>query len=74
MVKHMTLEQQAEFVLNTLMNNPVVPNRDATKDEMGFEGYVNSDSAILAKVKGGSYAYCDSDSNYYCSGFGLSYQ
>ena len=43
MVKHMTLEQQAEFVLNTLMNNPVVPNRDATKDEMGFEGYVNSD-------------------------------
>lgn len=58
MVKHMTLEQQAEFVLNTLMNNSVVPNRDATKDEMGFEGYVN----------------CDSDGNYYCSGFGLSYQ
>ena len=54
----MTLEQQAEFVLNTLMNNSVVPNRDATKDEMGFEGYVN----------------CDSDGNYYCSGFGLSYQ
>lgn len=35
MVKHMTLEQQAGFVLNTLMNNPVVPNREAAKDENG---------------------------------------
>ena len=28
---------------------------------------------ILAKVKGGSYAYCDEDGNYYRAGFGLSY-
>ena len=31
------------------------------------------DPAILAKVKGGSYAYCDADGNYYRSGFGLHY-
>ena len=29
--------------------------------------------AILANVKGGSYAYCDADGNYYRSGFGLNY-
>ena len=29
--------------------------------------------AILSKVKGGSYAYCDEDGNYYRSGFGLTY-
>ena len=31
------------------------------------------DPAILANVKGGSYAYCDADGNYYRSGFGLNY-
>ncbi len=31
------------------------------------------DPAILAKVPGGSYAYCDADGNYYRSGFGLHY-
>lgn len=35
MVKHLTLEQQAGLVLNTLMNNPVVPTRAAAKDENG---------------------------------------
>ncbi|MGP6139922.1 glycoside hydrolase family 3 protein [Jeotgalibaca sp. A127] len=29
---------------------------------------------ILAKVKGGSYAYCDEDGNYYRAGFGLHYE
>ncbi|WP_373761171.1 glycoside hydrolase family 3 protein [Jeotgalibaca porci] len=28
---------------------------------------------ILAKVKGGSYAYCDASGNYYRAGFGLNY-
>ncbi len=28
---------------------------------------------VLAKVKGGSYAYCDQDGNYYRAGFGLKY-
>ena len=31
------------------------------------------DPAILAGVRGGSYAYCDADGNYYRSGFGLNY-
>ena len=29
--------------------------------------------AVLAKIKGGSFAYCDADENYYRSGFGLHY-
>ncbi len=33
--------------------------------------YIDPD--ILAKVRGGSYAYCDADGNYYRSGFGLRY-
>lgn len=35
MVEHMTLEQQAGFALNTLMNNPVVPTRKQALDEEG---------------------------------------
>ena len=31
------------------------------------------DPEILKNVKGGSYAYCDADGNYYRSGFGLNY-
>lgn len=31
------------------------------------------DPAVLAKVKGGSYAYQDADGNYYRAGFGLTY-
>ena len=32
------------------------------------------DPEILARVPGGSYAYCDADGNYYRSGFGLRYE
>jgi beta-glucosidase len=42
-------------------------------DVPGFDKDPYIDPAILAKVKGGSYAYCDADGNYYRSGFGLHY-
>jgi beta-glucosidase len=43
-------------------------------DVPGFDKDPYIDPAILAKVKGGSYAYCDADGNYYRSGFGLRYE
>ena len=42
-------------------------------DVPGYDKDPYIDPAILAKVKGGSYAYCDQDGNYYRSGFGLRY-
>jgi len=42
-------------------------------DVPGYDKDQYIDPEILAKVKGGSYAYCDEDGNYYRSGFGLSY-
>ena len=42
-------------------------------DVPGYDKDQYIDPAILAKVKGGSYAYCDEDGNYYRSGFGLTY-
>ena len=42
-------------------------------DVPGYDKDQYIDPAILAKVRGGSYAYCDEDGNYYRSGFGLSY-
>ena len=42
-------------------------------DVPGYDKDQYIDPAVLAKVKGGSYAYCDADGNYYRSGFGLSY-
>ena len=42
-------------------------------DVPGYDKDAYIDPAILAKVKGGSYAYCDADGNYYRSGFGLRY-
>ena len=42
-------------------------------DVPGYDKDQYIDPAILAEVKGGSYAYCDADGNYYRSGFGLSY-
>ena len=43
-------------------------------DVPGYDKDPYIDPAILAKVKGGSYAYCDADGNYYRSGFGLRYE
>ena len=42
-------------------------------DVPGYDKDQYIDPEILAKVKGGSYAYYDADGNYYRSGFGLSY-
>lgn len=42
-------------------------------DVPGYDKDQYIDPAILANVKGGSYAYCDEDGNYYRSGFGLHY-
>jgi beta-glucosidase len=43
-------------------------------DVPGYDKDQYIDPAILAKVRGGSYAYCDADGNYYRSGFGLRYE
>ena len=42
-------------------------------DVPGYDKDQYIDPAILANVRGGSYAYCDADGNYYRSGFGLHY-
>ena len=42
-------------------------------DVPGYDKDQYIDPAILAKVKGGSYAYYDEDGNYYRAGFGLRY-
>ena len=42
-------------------------------DVPGYDKDRYIDPAILSKVRGGSYAYCDADGNYYRSGFGLHY-
>ena len=42
-------------------------------DVPGYDKDRYIDPAILAKVKGGSYAYYDEDGNYYRAGFGLNY-
>lgn len=42
-------------------------------DVPGYDKDQYIDPAILKNVKGGSYAYCDVDGNYYRSGFGLKY-
>ena len=42
-------------------------------DVPGYDKDQYIDPEILAGVKGGSFAYCDADGNYYRSGFGLSY-
>ncbi len=42
-------------------------------DVPGYDKDQYIDPAILEKVPGGSYAYCDSEGNYYRAWFGLSY-
>ena len=42
-------------------------------DVPGYDKDQYIDPAVLANVKGGSYAYQDADGNYYVSGFGLTY-
>mgnify|MGYP000772063125 CR=1 FL=1 len=50
-----------------------VYKRQSPNDVPGYDKDQYIDPAILANVKGGSYAYCDADGNYYRSGFGLNY-
>ena len=42
-------------------------------DVPGYDKDQYIDPSVLKGVKGGSYAYCDEDGNYYRSGFGLHY-
>ncbi len=58
-------EKEVDGVIRELCASP--------NDVPGYDKDQYIDPAILANVKGGSYAYCDEDGNYYRSGFGLSY-
>ena len=57
----------------TLEDGTVAEICASPNDVPGYDKDQYIDPAILANVKGGSYAYQDADGNYYVSGFGLSY-
>ncbi len=57
----------------TLEDGTVAELCASPNDVPGYDKDQYIDPAILANVKGGSYAYQDADGNYYVSGFGLSY-
>lgn len=59
-------EREIDGVLREVCASP--------NDVPGYDKDQYIDPAILSGVRGGSYAYCDEDGNYYRSGFGLSYQ
>ena len=58
-------EQEINGVVREICASP--------NDVPGYDKDPYIDPAILAGVRGGSYAYCDADGNYYRSGFGLNY-
>lgn len=58
-------EQEIDGVVREICVSP--------NDVPGYDKDPYIDPAILAGVRGGSYAYCDADGNYYRSGFGLNY-
>ena len=58
-------EQEIDGVVREICTSP--------NDVPGYDKDPYIDPAILAGVRGGSYAYCDADGNYYRSGFGLNY-
>lgn len=58
-------EQEIDGVLREICASP--------NDVPGYDKDQYIDPEILKNVKGGSYAYCDEDGNYYRSGFGLHY-
>ena len=58
-------EQEIDGVVREICASP--------NDVPGYDKDPHIDPAILAGVRGGSYAYCDADGNYYRSGFGLNY-
>lgn len=57
----------------TLEDGTVAEICASPNDVPGYDKDQYIDPAVLANVKGGSYAYQDADGNYYLSGFGLSY-
>lgn len=58
-------EQEIDGVVREICASP--------NDVPGYDKDPYIDPAILAGVRGGSYAYCDADGNYYRSGFSLNY-
>ena len=58
-------EQEIDGVVREICVSP--------NDVPGYDKDQYIDPEILKNVKGGSYAYCDEDGNYYRSGFGLRY-
>ena len=58
-------EQEIDGVVREICASP--------NDVPGYDKDPYIDPAILAGVRGGSYAYCDAEGNYYRSGFGLNY-
>lgn len=58
-------EQEIDGVVREICASP--------NDVPGYDKDLYIDPAILAGVRGGSYAYCDADGNYYRNGFGLNY-
>ena len=58
-------EQEIDGVVREICASP--------NDVPGYDKDQYIDPEILKNVKGGSYAYCDEDGNYYRSGFGLRY-
>lgn len=58
-------EQEIDGVVREICASP--------NDVPGYDKDPYIDPAVLAGVRGGSYAYCDADGNYYRSGFGLNY-
>ncbi len=58
-------EQEIDGIVREICASP--------NDVPGYDKDLYIDPAILAGVRGGSYAYCDADGNYYRSGFGLNY-
>lgn len=59
-------EREIDGVLREVCASP--------NDVPGYDKDRYIDPAILAKVPGGSYAYCDADGNHYRAGFGLHYE
>lgn len=58
-------EKEIDGVLREVCASP--------NDVPGYDKDQYIDPEILKNVRGGSYAYCDQDGNYYRSGFGLHY-
>ena len=58
-------EQEIDGVVREICASP--------NDVPGYDKDPYIYPTILAGVRGGSYAYCDADGNYYRSGFGLNY-